>query len=71
MCGEAERRLVIGFIVTVHVDPSDCRLLEMLDMSKSWFSINEVVRCEIASNLESVPYVREVSVNPNRKEVRT
>jgi hypothetical protein len=68
MCSGDERYIAVTFIVAVHVDPKDDELLDRFESNGS-FSISEVVRAEIESNLESVSYVRHVSVKPNRKEV--
>jgi len=62
MSGDDNRYVTVRVIVTVDVDPSDDELLDRFDESSGSFSIAEVVRAEIESNLESVSYVRHVSV---------
>ena len=62
MCTEANGYITVRFTVTVQVDPTDDELLDRFDESSGPFSIAEVVRSEIESNLESVSYVRHVSV---------
>jgi hypothetical protein len=57
-----KRCVVVTVIVTVHVDPDDDELLERSSESSSTLSVDEIVRAEIESNLESVSYVRCVSV---------
>lgn len=66
-----EEYVAVRLLVTVHVDPADGDLLERFDKSSGSFSVVEIVRSEIESNLESVPYVRRVSVKPTQKEVKT
>jgi len=56
--------ITVRLLVTVAVDPSDGELLDRFDESSGSFSIAEVVRAEIESNLESVSYVRRVSAEP-------
>ena len=48
--------------VTVQVDPTDDELLDRYDRSTGPFSIIDVVRSEIRSNLESISYVRHISI---------
>jgi hypothetical protein len=48
--------------LTVQVDPEDEQLLEIVRRSRRPLTIPDVVRCEVESNLESVPYVRRVSI---------
>ena len=48
--------------VIAYVDPTDQTLAETIAESGGSFSIVDVVRGEIESNLESVSYVRHVSV---------
>ena len=62
MSGDDNPYVTVQVIVTVDVDPSDDELLDRFDESSGSFSIAEVVRAEIESNLESVSYVRHVSV---------
>jgi len=62
MAANENRYLTVKFIVTVQVDPSDDELLDRYDESSSPFSVADVVRSEIQSNLESVSYVRHVAV---------
>ena len=64
MSGDDKRYVIVRVIVTVGVDPSDDGLLDRFDESGGSFSIAEVVRAEIESNLESVSYVRQVSIEP-------
>lgn len=64
MPGDDNSDITVRVMVTVGVDPSDDELLDRFDESSSSFSIAEVVRAEIESNLESVSYVRSVSVEP-------
>jgi len=54
--------ITVRLTVTVDVDPTDEELLDRFDRSNGPFSITEVVRAEIESNLESVSYVRHVSI---------
>ena len=56
--------ITVRLTVTVDVDPTDDELLDRFDQSSGSFSITDVVRAEIESNLESVSYVRQVSVEP-------
>jgi len=49
-------------VVTVFVDPKDPELPEILAEAGDNSSIADVVASEIQSNLESVSYVRHVSV---------
>jgi hypothetical protein len=67
----AQAYVTVCFMVTVQVDPADEELLDRFDESSGPFSIFDVVRGEIESNLESVSYVRRVSVKRKRKEVNT
>ena len=53
--------VVILLAVTVHVNPRE-ELLARINESGGSFSITDVVRAEIESNLESVSYVRHVSI---------
>ena len=62
MCLDEKACITVKLAVTVQVDPSDDELLDRFDESRGSFSIVEVVRAEIESNLESVSYVRHVSV---------
>lgn len=62
MSGDANCCITVRVMVTVDVDPSDDELLNRFDESSGSFSIADVVRAEIESNLESVSYVRHVSV---------
>ena len=62
MSGGDNHYVTVRLVVTVDVDPSDDELLDRFDESSGSFSIAEVVRAEIESNLESVSYVRQVSV---------
>ena len=48
--------------VIAYVDPTDQTLAETIAESGGSFSIVDVVRGEIESNLESISYVRHVSV---------
>lgn len=68
--GKEKRCVVVTVIVTVHVDPDNGELLERSDVSSGPLSVEEVVRAEVESNLESVSYVRHVSVKPIGKEVK-
>lgn len=54
--------ITVKLTVTVDVNPTDDELLDRFDQSSGSFSITDVVRAEIESNLESVSYVRHVSV---------
>lgn len=51
-------RVVVRVVVTV--DPADPELLDVINESGGTFSVADVVRAEIESNLESVSYVRHV-----------
>ena len=62
MPGDDNAYITVLVLVTVDVDPSDGELLDRFDESSGSFSIAEVVRAEIESNLESVSYVRRVSI---------
>lgn len=64
MPGDDNHYLTMRLIVTVAVDPSDDELLDRFDESSGSLSITEVICAEIESNLESVSYVRQVSVEP-------
>jgi hypothetical protein len=55
--------------MTVQVDPDDVPLVEILAVSGGTCSIADVVRAEVESNLESVSYVRHVSIH-DRQGVR-
>jgi hypothetical protein len=52
----------VRFNVTVYVDPTDEQLWNTIRRSRGRLSFKDVVRDEIESNLESVSYVRRVSV---------
>lgn len=54
--------ITVRLVVTVQVDPTDDELLDKYDESGGPFSVADVVRAEIESNLESVSYVRHVSI---------
>ena len=54
--------ITVRLTVTVDVDPTNDELLDRFDQSSGSFSITDVVRAEIESNLESVSYVRHVSI---------
>ena len=62
MAKSDSRHIAIMFAVTVHVDPTDEELLAAISESGGSSSIVDVVRSEIESNLESVSYVRHVSI---------
>lgn len=62
MPGHGDSTITVQLMVTVEVDPSDDELLDRFDESSGSFSVAEVVGAEIESNLESVSYVRQVSV---------
>jgi len=62
MCTHNNAYITVKFVVTVQVDPTDDELLDRFDQSSGPFSVADVVRAEIESNLESVSYVRHVSV---------
>ncbi len=44
--------------ITVHVDPTNVELLYRIDQSSGPFSLINVVRSEVESNLESMAYVQ-------------
>jgi hypothetical protein len=68
MCTEVKHQFInVSLTVTVCVDPLDDELLDMFDAAKGRFSVVEVVCDEIKSNLESVSYVRKVSVRTNER----
>ena len=48
--------------VIVRVDPTDPSLLESMHEAAASFAFETLVKNEIQSNLESVPYVRSVEV---------
>jgi len=52
----------IQLSVNVWVDPEDDDLLVPIRESGGTLSVIDVVRAEVASNLESVSYVRHVNV---------
>lgn len=52
----------IRVIVTVYVDTTDDTIQSAITESGGLFSAADVVRAEIESNLESVSYVRHVSL---------
>ena len=54
--------ITVTLTVIVLVDPTDDELLDRFDGSSGSFSVADVVRGEIESNLESVSYVRHVSI---------
>ena len=62
MSADENRYITVEFAVTVQVDPTDDELLDRYDQASGPFSITDVVRSEIRSNLESVSYVRHVSI---------
>jgi hypothetical protein len=53
---------VVRMILGVSVDATDAALLDRISESNGSLSIDDVVRDEIESNLESVSYVRQVSI---------
>lgn len=53
--------------MAVTVDPTDDELVDRVEKPTGHFSISEVVSAEIESNLESVSYVRRVSVKPSER----
>jgi hypothetical protein len=63
MAGDNPESVVVRLSVTVHVDPSNDELLDRYDRTAGSFSIANVVSDEVRSNLESVSYVRHVSIN--------
>ncbi len=65
------RYVAVRLVITVHVDSADGDLLDRFDESGGPLSIFDVVRNEIESNLDSIRYVRRVSIKPKRKEVKT
>ena len=62
MCTVKKRHAIVRLTVKVYVDLTDAQLLDRYDGSTGPFSIAEVVRSEIESNLGSVSYVRHASV---------
>jgi hypothetical protein len=56
--------VTVTFAVTVRVDPTNDELLDRFDESSGPFSVTNIVANEIESNLESVSYVHDVSVQP-------
>jgi hypothetical protein len=54
--------VVVRMIVAVCVDPTADELSDKVSESQSSLSIDDVVRSEIASNLESISFVRHVSI---------
>jgi len=67
MPGDDSHYLTVRLTVAVAVDPSDDELVERVEEPTGPFSIIEVVGAEILSNLESVSYVRRVSVKPSER----
>lgn len=63
--------VVVRLSLTVHVDPSDDELLDRYDRTCGPFSIANVVSDEVRSNLESVSYVRHVSIEQPTEEPHT
>lgn len=62
MAVEKNGYITVRLSVTVHIDPTDDELLDRYDESSGPFSVADVVRSEVQSNLESVSYVRHVVV---------
>ena len=62
MSADENRYITVELAVTVQVDPTDDELLDRYDESSGQFSVADVVRSEVQSNLESVSYVRHVAV---------
>lgn len=48
--------------VTVLVDPADEELWDAIRAAPRLLSFAEVIKSEIRSNLESVPYVRHIAI---------
>ena len=60
---EDEQRLVpVVVVLTAYVDPNDEGLWDVIRKSQGSLRIADVVRAEIQSNLESVSYVRRLSI---------
>ena len=60
---EDEQRLVpVVVVLTAYVDPNDAGLWDVIRKSQGSLRIADVVRAEIQSNLESVSYVRRLSI---------
>lgn len=60
---EDEQSLVpVIVVLTAYVDPNDEGLWDAIWESQGSLSVADVVRAEIESNLESVSYVRHVSI---------
>ena len=62
MCVPKDGTVRVRVRVWVHIDPTNEELLDRIRESGGTFSIADVVCNEIESNLESVSYVRQVSV---------
>lgn len=62
MCIDEKAHITVRFKVTVDVDPTDDELLDRFDESSGQLSVGKVVGDEIESNLNSVSYVRYVSL---------
>lgn len=61
MCRSDKGYITIKLAVTILVDPTDDELLDRFDESRR-LSIGKLIGDEIESNLNSVSYVRYVSV---------
>jgi hypothetical protein len=55
------RTVVVHVSVTVHLDPDDSQLREMLAEANNATAV-DIVASEVQSNLESLDYVRHVAV---------
>ncbi len=65
MPGHQPELISVRVVVLVSVDPTDQELLAAVAQSRGSLSIADIVCSEIESNLESVSYVRHVTIgNP-------
>lgn len=71
MADHDRRDITVRLSLTVHVDPTDDELLDRYDQSNRPFSVANVVSDEVRSNLESVSYVRHVSIEQPTEEQNT
>lgn len=66
MAASEKRYVTVRLSLTVLVDANDHELLDRYDETNGSFSVANIVRSEVQSNLESVSYVRRVTVTTSK-----